>query len=119
MILHRLYHSPEDKAVSKRMSRHYYDLYAMNKAGIFEKALKDVELMHSVVEFNRLFFRYSWLNYDEAKRGTFRLVPKDAERIKNLKIDYRQMEPMFFKDQPAFDQIIERLQEIEKVINGN
>ncbi len=117
MILHRLYHSPEEKTVSKRMSRHYYDLYAMSKAGIFDRALKDVGLMRSVVEFNRLFFRYSWLNYDEAKRGTFRLVPKDAERIKSLKIDYRQMEQMFFKDQPAFDRIIERLKEIEDKIN--
>ena len=117
MILHRLYHSPEDKAVSKRMSRHYYDLCAMNKAGIFEKALKDVKLMQSVVEFNRLFFRYSWLNYDEAKRGSFRLIPKDAERIKSLKADYRQMEQMFFKDQPAFDEIVTALKKMEDRIN--
>ena len=99
------------------MSRHYYDLYAMNKAGIFERALKDLELMQSVVYFNRLFFRYSWLNYDEAKPGSFRLAPKDAERIKSLKIDYRQMEPMFLKDQPAFDEIMAALKKMEDRIN--
>lgn len=117
MILHRLYHSPDDKAISKRMSRHYYDLYAMSQAGIFEKALKDVELMQNVVDFNRLFFRYSWLNYDEAKRGFFYLVPKDAERLKGLKVDYRQMEPMFFKDPPTFDEIIAGLRKMEDRIN--
>lgn len=117
MILHRLYHSPDDKAISKRMSRHYYDLYVMSQAGIFERALKDVELMQSVVDFNRLFFRYSWLNYDEVKRGSFRLVPKDAERIKSLKADYRQMELMFFKDQAAFDEIVPELKKMEDRIN--
>src|SRR3989338_1082515 len=117
MIPHRLYHSPDDKAISKRMSRHYYDLYAMSQAGIFERALKDVELMQSVVNFNRLFFRYSWLNYDEAKRGSFHLVPKDTERLKSLKADYRQMEPMFFKDPPTFDEIIAGLRKMEDRIN--
>src|SRR3989338_2638971 len=117
MILHRLYHSPDDRAISKRMSRHYYDLYAMSQAGIFERALKDVELMQSVVNFNRLFFRYSWLNYDEAKRGSFHLVPKDTERLKSLKADYRQMEPMFFKDPPTFDEIIAGLRKMEDRIN--
>lgn len=117
MILHRLYHSPDDKAISKRMSRHYYDLYEMGRVGIFEKALEQVELIQSVVDFNRLFFRYSWLNYDEAKRGSFRLVPQNAERLKNLKADYRQMQPMFFKDPPTFDQIISGLHGMEDRIN--
>lgn len=117
MILHRLYHSPEDKGISKRMSRHYYDIYEMGRAGIFEKASGQVELMKSVVNFNRLFFKYSWLNYDEAKPGSFRMVPRDAERLKSLKADYRQMEPMFFKDPPTFDQIIAGLQDIEDRIN--
>jgi hypothetical protein len=118
MILHRLYHSPEEKAVAQRMSRHYYDLYEMGQAGIFEKALAEVELMQSVVDFNRLFYKYSWLNYDEAKRGSFRLVPKNAERLKALKADYRQMEPMFFKATPTLDEIISGLQDMEDRINN-
>lgn len=117
MILHRLYHSPDDKAVARRMSRHYYDLYAMGQVGIFEKALEQVELIQSVVDFNRLFFRYQWLNYDDAKRGSFRLVPKDAERLKSLKADYLRMEPMFFKAPPTFNQIISGLQGMEDRIN--
>lgn len=55
MILHRLYHSPDDKAVLQRMSRHYYDLYEMAQAGIFKKALAAGDLLQSVVDFNRLF----------------------------------------------------------------
>lgn len=117
MILHRLYHSPDDKAVSKRMSRHYYDLYQLGKAGIFEKALEHDDIMQSVISFNRLFFKYSWMDYDEAKRGSFRLVPRDAKRLQNLKADYRLMEPMFFKDPPTFDQIVSGLQAMEARIN--
>ena len=117
MILHRLYHSPEDKVFAQRMSRHYYDVYEMNQAGIFEKALAEVELMQSVVNFNRLFYKYAWLNYDDAKRGSFRLIPRNAERLRALKADYRQMEPMFFKIPPTFDQIVSGLQAMENRIN--
>ena len=117
MILHRLYHSPDDKAISRRMSRHYYDLYAMGQVGIFENALPQVALMKSVVDFNRLFFRYAWLDYDKAKRGSFHLVPKGEERLQNLKTDYRQMFPMFFSDPPTFDQIVAGLQKMEECIN--
>jgi hypothetical protein len=117
MILHRLYHSPDEKAISRRMSRHYYDLYAMEQVGIFEKAIQQDTLMKSVVDFNRLFFRYSWLNYDEAKRGSFRLVPKGEERLQSLKTDYRLMSPMFFQDPPTFDQIVIGLQKMEERIN--
>jgi hypothetical protein len=99
------------------MSRHYYDLYEMGQAGIFEKALADAELMQSVVDFNRLFYKYSWLNYDEAKRGSFRLAPKRPERLKALKADYRKMEPMFFKAPPTFDVIVSGLQSMEDQIN--
>ena len=117
MILHRIYHSPEDKDIGQRMSRHYYDLYEMGRVGIFEKALGMVDLLQSVVEFNRLFFKTSWLNYDEVKRGSFRLVPRNAEKIKSLSADYRQMQPMFFKSPPTFDQIIAGLQNMEDRIN--
>ncbi len=117
VILHRIYHSPDNKDIGKRMSRHYYDLYEMERAGIFDKALKQIELMQSVVDFNRLFFKYSWLKYDGIKRGSFRLVPKNAEQIKSLNLDYRQMQPMFFKAPPTFDQIITGLQDMEDRIN--
>ncbi len=79
--------------------------------------MEQVELLQSVVDFNRLFFRYSWLNYDEAKRGSFRLVPKDSERLKSLKADYSKMDPMFFKDPPVFDQVISGLRGMENRIN--
>lgn len=117
MILHRLYYSPDGKDIAERMSRHYYDLYEMGQSRIFDKALEQVELMQNVVEFDKLFFRYSWLNYDEVKCGSFHLVPKNTEKIKSLKADYRQMQLMFFKVPPTFDQIISGLQDMEDRIN--
>ena len=116
-ILHRLYHLPEDKIISDRMSRHYYDLYEMSLAGIFEKALEKIELLQSVVDFNKLFFRYSWLDYDEVKRGSLCLAPKNAEQIKELKVDYLKMQQMFLKKPPTFDQIISGLKSMEERIN--
>ena len=99
------------------MSRHYYDTYALAQTPICERALKAQELLARVAEHKKLFFRSASAKYDEAKPGTLRLVPS-ADRINSLKTDYRQMQPMFFDEPPPFDDIIQRLKDLEKRINS-
>ena len=115
-ILHMIYHYPEGKNVPPRMSRHYYDLFAMVDTPIYEKSLKKIALLKDVSEHKSLFFKANWAHYEEAKPGSLRLMPRD-EQVGQLKTDYRKMQEMFFEDPPSFDQIIERLREIEKQIN--
>ncbi|MCK4881598.1 MAG: nucleotidyl transferase AbiEii/AbiGii toxin family protein [Candidatus Omnitrophica bacterium] len=112
-ILHMLYHYPEGKAIPPRMSRHYYDVYAMSSTPIFQRALDRIELLKHVADHKDLFFKSSWARYHEAQPGTLRLVPRGADQMKYLKNDYRQMNQMFFKDPPLFDDIMEGLKEIE------
>ncbi|MGA1842778.1 MAG: nucleotidyl transferase AbiEii/AbiGii toxin family protein [bacterium] len=116
-ILHMIYHYPEGKNVPPRMSRHYYDLFAMVDTAIYEKSLKKIALLKNVSEHKSLFFRANWAHYEEAKPGSLRLVPRD-DQISQLKTDYRQMQQMFFEDPPSFESIVEKLRSVENKINS-
>ena len=116
-ILHMIYYYPSEKNVPPRMSRHYYDLFAMADSPIYKKALESISLLKHVSEHKSLFFKANWAHYDEAKPGTLRLVPRDNQ-VSQLKNDYRQMQQMFFKKPPSLEHIIEKLRVIEEQING-
>jgi len=115
-ILHMIYHYPKGKDVPPRMSRHYYDLFAMVATPIYVKSLEKIELLKHVSEHKSLFFKANWAHYEEAKPGSLRLVPRD-EQINQLKTDYRQMQQMFFEDPPSFERIVEKLRGVEDKIN--
>ena len=115
-ILHMIYHYPKSKNVPVRMSRHYYDLFAMADSHIYKKSLEKISLLKHVSEHKSLFFKANWAHYEEAKPGSLRLVPRN-DQISQLKTDYRQMQQMFFEEPPSFESIIEKLRVIEGQIN--
>lgn len=115
-ILHMIYYYPSEKNAPPRMSRHYYDIYAMADSPIYKRALENISLLKTVVEHKALFFKANWAHYEEATPSGLRLLPRDDQRS-SLKNDYRQMQQMFFEEPPTFDQIIEKLRGIEKQIN--
>ncbi len=115
-ILHMIYHYPEGKNIMPRMSRHYYDLFAMLDTAIYEKALKKIAILKNVSEHKSLFFKANWAHYEEAKPGSLQLVPRDGQKDE-LKTDYKQMQQMFFEDPPSFENIVEKLKDVEDKIN--
>ena len=115
-ILHMIYHYPPEKYVPLRMSRHYYDVYAMADSPIYKRALEGISLLKHVSDHKSLFFKANWAHYDTAKPGTLRLAPRDNQ-VGQLKNDYRQMQQMFFEEPPSFEQILEKLRGIEAQIN--
>ncbi|MCH6255593.1 nucleotidyl transferase AbiEii/AbiGii toxin family protein [Puniceicoccaceae bacterium K14] len=114
-ILHAEHHRP-DLRKRDRFSRHYADFAALWKNPISQKALQSDELLSRVVRHKSRFFRSSWANYNTAKRGTFKLLPK-PEAIDNLKKDYKAMEQMFFKTPPPFEEILDTLRDAEMTLN--
>ena len=117
-ILHMIYHYPKSKNVPPRMSRHYYDLFAMVDNPIYEKSLAKIALLKDVSEHKSLFFTANWANYEEAKPGGLKLLPRE-DQVSQFKTDYRQMQEMFFEDPPSFDSILEKLKIVEEKISGN
>ena len=117
-ILHAEHHKPEEKTMRNRLSRDIYDLCLVASHDIGERALADFELLRRVVEFKMSYFSSRWANYEEAKPGTFQLIPRDY-RISELKTDYRKMHEMFYEAQPEFDELLAHLQRIQDTINAN
>jgi hypothetical protein len=117
-ILHAEAFRPESKPHQARYSRHYYDLAMMaSDEAVKSAALNDLELLHSVVNFKTRFYPASWAHYDLAKPGTFKLLPSN-HNFKNMADDYKQMQVMFYREGPAFDDLMEILQRLEYEINA-
>ena len=116
-ILHAEYHRPLEKPMPLRYSRHYADVTAMSQSQAVEDALADIELLKSVTNHKDLFYHSAWAKYDQARPGSFHLMPRD-ERLPVIGRDYREMTAMFFNEPPEFESILEQLSELERRINN-
>jgi len=112
-ILHAISNSSK---LRTRISRHYYDVFEMVDSPIFNKAIRNIDLLLKVAEHKVLFFRNSKARYDLAKPGSLRLMPQNEHTIQ-LNKDYQQMQEMFFEDPPSFDSILKKLKTAEDKIN--
>jgi len=116
-ILHQEYYRPKDKPMPGRYSRHYYDVFKMEKTTIASSSLQQIDLLPKVVEFKERFYKAPWSNLVAARPGSFHLVPPEA-RIPDLARDYAAMSAMFFHEEPSFDVILEILGNLESRINA-
>ncbi|MDP8204648.1 MAG: nucleotidyl transferase AbiEii/AbiGii toxin family protein [Candidatus Tenebribacter mawsonii] len=116
-ILHQQANRAEDNPLPHRYSRHYYDLAMMANSEVKSSALADLELLKGVVEFKKRFYTCNWAKYDEAKPGTFKLLPPEYLH-KELKEDYKAMQNMIFGKRIDFEEIISILKKLENEINS-
>lgn len=116
-ILHAEYHRPIGKPTPDRFSRHYADMAALANHPKAKKAVEELELCTRVVRWKGQFFGSSWANYDDAKPGTFHLVPP-PERIPALRRDYQAMRDMYLADPLTFEEVLTTLTELEEQINN-
>ena len=116
-ILHAEYHRPLDKPIPLRYSRHYADVAAMSQTQVADEGLADIELLKSVTNHKNLFYHSGWAKYNQARPGSFHLIPRD-ERLPSIGRDYQEMSAMFFNEPQRFENILERLSELEKRINN-
>ena len=115
-ILHHEANRPAGSTQPLRYSRHYYDLAMMAAAPVKDAALADLALLEDVVAFKKRFYPRRWAKYDQAKPGTFKLVPS-GDVMAGVAKDYVQMRNMIFGRYPAFEEIMETLQSLESEIN--
>jgi hypothetical protein len=115
-ILHHEANRPESSPQPLRYSRHYYDLAMMAASPVKDVALADLALLEDVVIFKQRFYRRPWAKYDEAKPGTFRLIPA-GHVLAAVEKDYVQMRNMIFGRYPEFSEIMQTLRTLETEIN--
>jgi hypothetical protein len=101
-----------------RLSRHWYDLYALHSSWVGKEALATISLLEDVILHKKAFFNASYARYDECLRGQFKLIP-DSHEIVTLKDDYSNMinSGMFQSTPRQFDKIIESLAKLQDEIN--
>lgn len=115
-ILHHEANRPQGNQQPPRYSRHYYDLAKMAASDVKNAALADLELLEAVVAFKIRFYPRGWAQYDLAKPGTLRLVPK-GHVLDSVKADYGDMAAMIYGDYLHIDDVLGQLQILENEIN--
>jgi len=91
-------------------------MYKLAMSVFKNDALADLSLLEDVVRFKERFYPCAWARYEEARPGTFRLIPK-VEHLPPLRGDYSDMAEMIFGEIPDFDQILKTLGQLENEIN--
>ena len=115
-ILHQHAHLPEGKPFPTKHSRHYTDLAVMIHAGVGAEAANREDLLEAVVRHKMAFYRQAWARYEDAKRGTLRLLPAE-KNMADLKEDLSSMREMFFDEPPSFESVIDTLTKWEARFN--
>lgn len=116
-LVHAEYHRAADKPTPARISRHYYDLHQLAWSEQGRRAVADRELLRRVAEHKQVYFASGWAHYETAAAGGIHLIPPDT-RLKELAQDYDLMRDMFFGPFPKIEEILTRLQELEREINA-
>ena len=97
----------------KRMSRHLYDLYRMDKAGITQQALADRELYNSLVEHRSVFNAIRGIDYSRHTPGNLSILPPE-EYMPLWEEDYKAMQEQFiYGESPDFRELIESIRSIQ------
>jgi hypothetical protein len=115
-ILLAEFHSPADKAMPERLSRHYCDFHELIRKGVARSAEERLELLERVAQHKSLFFKSSWAKYGEASKGMLRISPP-VQRVGVLREDYARMQEMFFGEPPEFEVMMAALKTWEAQFN--
>lgn len=117
MLLHEETFRPADKPRRVRLSRHYYDLWCLIRAGVAQQAMDDTELFERVARHRQIFFKQSWVDYKTLQKGSLRIAPR-PQQLNEWRRDYDAMrKEMFFEEPPTFDEIIKTVRQFEEKIN--
>ena len=69
-----------------RHARHYYDLAKMALSAVKNEALSALKLLEDVVIFKQKFYMGAWAQYEDAKVGTFKVLPPEFWQRQELYI---------------------------------
>lgn len=116
-ILHHEANRPEGSNQPSRTSRHYYDMAQMALTNIKDSALENISILEDVVDFKIKFYPRAWAQYEKAKPGTLKLVPKQHV-LEIVKKDYKAMRNMIYGQYSTYDEIQNILTDLESEINS-
>lgn len=100
----------------QRLTRHYYDLHRMLDGAEGRRAIADRVLGAACLQHRRVFFPGREGDRPTGRAGDYRLVPAGG-MVQLLRDDYARMTGMVFGTAPAFEEVMNSIEEIERQLN--
>jgi Nucleotidyl transferase AbiEii toxin, Type IV TA system len=111
-LLHELFQKPLDKIGIARMSRHWYDLHYLSKAGFGDKAMQDKTLFEAIRNHRKIFTKVSGVDYDTLLPKSFGLFPPKAKEA-DWNNDYKKMtESYIYREAPSIGNLTDTITRI-------
>jgi hypothetical protein len=116
-LLHEEFAKPNADIRVNRMTRHLYDLYCMNYAGVADRALHDEALYRAVVEHRRKFINLRDFDYDTLYPKHLSLeIP--ANVLELWRKDYETMQrTMIYGQSITFDELLAEMRQLNQCIS--
>lgn len=105
-IIHEENTASEERSLTPRLARHYYDLFCLLQNG--NLAPSD-ELFKQVAKHRAIHFPRSWVNYKEMTPSQLQILPIEGKLQPWIK-DYELMKSMFYGSFPSFEEATEVIQ---------
>ncbi|MDR1022189.1 MAG: nucleotidyl transferase AbiEii/AbiGii toxin family protein [Prevotellaceae bacterium] len=115
-LLHEEFSKQSKDIRVNRMSRHLYDIVRILETPIAENALKSKYLYQSIVAHRRMFIAMKGFDYDTLAPTTLNIVPP-KEIIAKWEEDYNKMQTMIYGKILLFNDLIEKIQQLNERIN--
>ena len=117
-LLHEEFAKPDESMRTERMSRHLYDLERMYSAGIAEKTFAYEGLWKDIVEHRRVFIGLKGFDYNTLSPEKIHIMPPE-HAINEWRQDYETMrESMIYGDSLPFNKLMDRIRQLNKLINN-
>lgn len=118
-LMHEEFTKPVDRIRKERMSRHLHDLEQTMETEHSLQATGDYDLYLRIFEHRKNIIRQRNVSYDRHSQSTIQFIPP-AEWIPAYKEDYEKMKLTMFRGEvPSFEEVIERLNELQMRIRGS
>ncbi len=119
-LLHEEFQKPKKNKpiLSKRMTRHLYDISKLMDTEFGEAALKDKKLYSDIVEHRSILTRISWMDYSTHAPKTLDFIPPSGGVMKEWESDYKDMqESMFYGETESFEELMNNLRALRDEVN--
>jgi hypothetical protein len=112
-LLHEEFKKPDlDKIRIGRMSRHFYDLYQLDRSGIADAALADTSLYAAIIEHRKWYSRLRHIQYETLERNSISFLPPD-KLWPEYRNDYLLMqEQMIYGEAVPFENLMDGLDKL-------
>jgi hypothetical protein len=109
-LLHEEFMKPDETRIRiRRMSRHFYDLYQLDKFGVADGALHDKDLYTAIVKHRKSYSRLRHVRYETLAHHSISFLPP-SKLWPDYKNDYLLMqEQMIYGETVPFDGLMHGL----------